>query len=456
MAAKYLYKYVTKGADRAMVRTEVEGLGTDEIEDYQDLRSVSPSEAMWHILGFPIARKFPAVYAMRLHLEDEQQVLFDEGTEETAVEVPRATELTAFFRYNEEQAATRGDGEAELLKYVDFPTQFTYNKSSKKWIPRKKMTSTIGRVHSVSPAAGDVFYLRILLHHDHCKGKVSHRDLMTLPGEEQPCDTYKELCRRLGLLQDDREWTEALTEAAVTGMCPQLRELYVTILLYCEPSNPLQLFEDHWNEWVDDFQRQAERRDQHLSDRQLRTLVTMDIEERLQSREKELHHFGLESPTEVEREEVAGQVENTLPVVIREELDFDFEETKALASERKSQYTPDQLAIHEKVMEHVNTGKPLMLYINARGGCGKTFVLNGILADVRTSEPGGAVALAMGTTGIASNLLLLGRTFHSRMKVPALDPTVDQVFGISGQSALADLIRRAKVLVIDGKMTKFE
>jgi hypothetical protein len=44
-AAKYLYKYITKGSDRAMVSTEVEGQPRDEIADYEDLRSVGSSEA---------------------------------------------------------------------------------------------------------------------------------------------------------------------------------------------------------------------------------------------------------------------------------------------------------------------------------------------------------------------------------------------------------------------------
>ena len=40
MAAKYLYKYVTKGHDRSMVRTEADGDVRDEIQEYEDLRLV--------------------------------------------------------------------------------------------------------------------------------------------------------------------------------------------------------------------------------------------------------------------------------------------------------------------------------------------------------------------------------------------------------------------------------
>ena len=48
MAAKYLYKYVFKGDDRAMVRVEVidENIEKNEVEEYEDLRSIGSSEAL--------------------------------------------------------------------------------------------------------------------------------------------------------------------------------------------------------------------------------------------------------------------------------------------------------------------------------------------------------------------------------------------------------------------------
>ena len=85
--------------------------------------------------------------------------------------------------------------------------------------------------------------------------------------------------------------------------------------------------------------------------------------------------------------------------------------------ERVLMMTDEQKEIFDLVMDSVARKLPLQLFIDARGGCGKTFTLEAILAGVRSSEPGGAVALAMGTTGLAANLLPLGRTFHSRMKV---------------------------------------
>ena len=55
----------------------------------------------------------------------------------------------------------------EFLRYVDFPEKFVYVQKEKKWKPRVNRSDTIGRIHSVSPASGDVFYLRMLLHDDH-------------------------------------------------------------------------------------------------------------------------------------------------------------------------------------------------------------------------------------------------------------------------------------------------
>ena len=48
METKYLYKYVIKGPDRAMVTTKGNHM-RDEIKDYEDMRSVSSSEAYWKL-----------------------------------------------------------------------------------------------------------------------------------------------------------------------------------------------------------------------------------------------------------------------------------------------------------------------------------------------------------------------------------------------------------------------
>ena len=138
-ASKYLFKYVTKGQDRAMVTTEIDGQPRDEIEDYKDMRSVGSSEAVWHLLNFPISDRHPAVKALRVHMKDQQQVVFDMEQEVEAMDKCRETELTAFFNFNSQCLADGADA-ANLPKYVDMPKEHCYNLSTKKWTKKKQST----------------------------------------------------------------------------------------------------------------------------------------------------------------------------------------------------------------------------------------------------------------------------------------------------------------------------
>ena len=99
-------------------------------------------------------------------------MVFDEGTEEEALERQRNTELTAFFELNAKLSAeARGQLDIQSLPtYVEMPQKYTYNKSKKEWIQRKAQSvdTVIGMIHGVNPLAGEVFYLRTLLHTEYC------------------------------------------------------------------------------------------------------------------------------------------------------------------------------------------------------------------------------------------------------------------------------------------------
>ena len=264
------------------------------------------------------------------------------------------------------------------------------------------------------------------------------------------CESYQEVCRHLGLLQDEKEWDDVLSEGSITKLSFALRELYITILLFSMPADPKQLFESHYLEWTDDFVHEAEENGIKHSDAQLRTLVLLDLKKRLQSWERNLSHFGLVEPTQEEVDSVHTEdLENT-SAIMREELDFNRGELKKLLEERKLQFTRSQRIVFDTAMQAVENRKGLCLFIDARGGTGKTFVQNAILAAVRLlpSESEGSIALATGITGIAANLLHLGRTFHSRFKAP-LSPNETSMLAIDAQSKLAELIRKARAIVID-------
>ena len=397
-AAKYLYKYVTKGNDRARVAAEIEGEPRNEIQEYQDLRSVGSSEATHRILGYNISENKPAVMALRVHLKEQQQVVFDINTEMEALENQRNTELTAFFTYNQ----TLNENDPKPM-YMEMPEGHVYDKKEKEWRIRKRGEPSVGRIHQVNPIAGDVYFLRRLLCNDHSRGKTSFEDLLTLPNGTV-CETYKGVCAELGLLQDDAEWRRLLGMMEVSSMCREIRQTFIVILLFIEPADARALFDEFWPNWCDDLEHSHRRTTgEELSESQKKTLVLLDLERRLQAFEKQLDHYGLPNPTPEELAAV-NNIVSLHPGVLREELDFDRQLIEDQADEREPNYTAGQQEISQAIVEAVENDEALQVFIDARGGCGKTYLLNTILCRVRSMN-GGSPALAMATTGIAANLL---------------------------------------------------
>ena len=106
-------------------------------------------------ISFSLFVRYPSVKRLPVHLENEQTVYIDEEISiEEALERAKTTELLAFFKYNTEHPETN-------VPYLKFPEKFLYDK--KGWRIRKQGTTTIGRVYSMHPSAGEKFYLRMLL-----------------------------------------------------------------------------------------------------------------------------------------------------------------------------------------------------------------------------------------------------------------------------------------------------
>jgi hypothetical protein len=91
-AVKYLYKYVYKGHDRAQVDIGLVDAAVpaqprmrDEIKIYQDGRYVSAFEASHRLYGFDLHKEHANVVRLAVHLKGRQTILFQEGTDATAV-----------------------------------------------------------------------------------------------------------------------------------------------------------------------------------------------------------------------------------------------------------------------------------------------------------------------------------------------------------------------------------
>ena len=106
----------------------------------------------------------------------------------------------------------------------------------------------IVRMYKVNPT-GEMFFLRLLLLQ--AKGATSWEDVRTVNGIV--LDTFREACVLKGLLQDDTEWQNTLSEAVLTHMPKQLRQLFSIILTFCEPDKPLHLWNTYKAFLMEDF-----------------------------------------------------------------------------------------------------------------------------------------------------------------------------------------------------------
>lgn len=255
---KYICKYVNKGSDMAVFGLSDRNAQTDEITQFQMGRYISSNEAVWRILGFSIHERHPTVVHLSVHLENGQRVYFTEENVQQRAEHPPNTTLTAFF------SLCQTDEFARTLLYHEVPKYYTWNAKKHEFQRRKQgptvpdqagvhTSDALGRVYTVHPNNAECFYLRMLLHE--VRGPTSFQAIKKIDGEV--CETYREACYRLGLLENDKHWDTTLTEASTTCNPHQIRTLFAIILTTCAPSDPKTLWENHKESISEDILQQA-------------------------------------------------------------------------------------------------------------------------------------------------------------------------------------------------------
>lgn len=242
---KYLFKYVNKGHDRVTATFHnVEDQTYDEIKMYYDCRYLSACEAVWRIFSFDINYREPSVERLSFHLEDEEPVTFEDHEDlEDVIQKPhiRDTKFAAWMEANTLYP------QAKDLTYSEFPLKFVWKAADHRWSPRKQGVS-IGRIHFVPPGSGEKFYLRTLL--NYVKGPASYNEIKTVGGVKYK--TIKEACFALGLLEDDKEFIDAISQASIWGTASYMRRLFVALLVTNQFSRPEVVWEKTWRNLSDD------------------------------------------------------------------------------------------------------------------------------------------------------------------------------------------------------------
>ena len=439
-AIKYITKYINKGSDQAVFGVQNEN---DEVSRYQTGRYVSSSEAVWPIFGFPIHGRYPTVTHLAVHLENGQRVYFTEETAHTVSESPPETTLTAFFKL----CAT--DAFARTLLYNSVPSYFVWDAQRKKFKRRKvgtpvpgyegvRKSDALGRVYAVHPRQAECYYLRLLLHTVH--GPTSFDDVRTV--DDQVCETYRQACQLRGLLQDDEHWLGALLQAAESSHPAAIRHLF-SIMSFCEVSDPLRLWNEFREAMSEDYLQAARRQEGN----EARTFSQMEFDQCLCAIQthlltmcgRTLVSAGLPDPSQ------ASSTLSDQPLA--RETNYDRAALLEQVRQQEPTLTDDQRLAYDAICDQVQTSDDGLIFLDAPGGTGKTYVTNLLLAKVRS---GGHVALAVASSAIAATLLAGGRTAHSTFALPLdLHRLEEPTCSIAKDSEKAALLREAVLIVWD-------
>ncbi|KAG6617010.1 helitron helicase-like protein [Phytophthora cinnamomi] len=411
-AVKYLYKYVYKGSDKAVITVETVGgesngarMDPNEILRYLNARYISPIEACMRLLDFSVQGKTHSIVQLTIHLENEQFVTFrSSDNPDRVLTRGRHSMLTRFFELCASEAPE--NQVAKTMVYQDIPKLFRWDDKAKRWGPQ------------------------------------SFAKLRTVDGVTYA--SYRQAALKLGYLEDDAEWIACMEEAAAFKMPYQLRQLFATIIVYSQVSEVRVLWNRFYDVLSEDFAHTYRGLEGQEKEDMIRFHTLKDLNDLLQINGYVVADFDLPQLDDYPRLVLDSLLRNNL---IRRELEGYQHSTLQAIVDQESQLNDGQRAIYDEIIQAAEApvqGNKLF-FIDGPGGTGKSTLLRHILAKVRLS---GKIAIAVASSGIASLLLMGGRTAHSTFKIP-LKLNDKSTCAIYKQSRLKMLIERASLVIWD-------
>ncbi|XP_052622746.1 uncharacterized protein LOC111918641 [Lactuca sativa] len=346
------------GPDRATVSMERtnndsdNNNAVDEIKEYYDCRYISACEASWWIFKYDVNYRHHVVIRLPFHLPDQQQVVYEADDDIKDVLDRLSISSSMFTSWMKCNAINK---EALKLTYVEFPTKFVWK----------------------------------------LKGPKSFEEIHTVNGEL--CSSFKDACYNLGLLDDNKEFIDAIKEANL-------------------PGSGLSLNED-----------------------QLKNLTLYEIEQILLGNNSSLKHYGKMPYPD------ADSVSSSNNRLITVELDYDIPNLKNEFDQLFVALTNEQRDIFLDIMDAVKHNKGGVFFVYGYGGTCKTFLWKTISVAIRAQSQ---IVLNVASSGIASLLLTGGRTTHSRFIIP-INLTEDSFCRINPKSDLASLVRKTPLIIWD-------
>nr|GEX34994.1 ATP-dependent DNA helicase PIF1-like [Tanacetum cinerariifolium] len=231
--------------------------------------------------------------------------------------------------------------------------------------------------------------------------------------------TFKAACFVYGLLNDDKEWIHAIADSSIWAMAQQLHGLFVTILLFCDVSRPLKLWEENW----------------------VRNYCLLEIQDLLNTHGKSLTDFkDLPQPNP----NLLTNLDNRL---LREALSFYANKSKVEHEKLHSMLNPKQRLIYEQIIDSVHNEKGQFCFIHGPGGTWKMFLYKTIIARLRSEQ---MIVLTVVSSELLQHVRLIiwdEAPMTQRYAFKALDKTLQYILGYKNQARRNRIFRGMTVLL---------
>ncbi|XP_044591468.1 ATP-dependent DNA helicase RRM3-like [Cotesia glomerata] len=223
----------------------------------------------------------------------------------------------------------------------------------------------------------------------------------------------------------------------------KIRELFAIMLVFCQVGDPIKLWTKYRESLAEDIKRQMEResRDVELIVDIVYNQCLILLEDIVTSMSgKSLLEFGLPEPLR----EQSNVINNRQYM---NELAYDVSQLIEVVSVGVSKLNDDQKQVYDEVLNSIDSNSGKLFFLDAPGGTGKTFLINLLLAKIRSRKN---IAVAVASSGIAATLIDGGKTAHSAFKLPLnLNHSDNPICNISKQSDMAHLLKETKIIMWD-------
>ncbi|XP_072080874.1 uncharacterized protein [Arachis hypogaea] len=228
-----------------------------------------------------------------------------------------------------------------------------------------------------------------------CRGPISYEEIRTV--DDVLYETFRDACYTRGLLDDDKEYIDAIKEASLT-----------------------------------------------LSNEELKDFTLIYIEHKLKSHNNSLKDFQFMSYPDLDAYST-DLITIGVNRLICDEICYDRRRLSDEHNIQLSQLTDEQKSVYKQVMDAVNKKEGVVFFLYGYGGIEKIFVWKTLASGLRSK---GQIVFTVASRGIASLLLHGGRTAHARFAI-SLNLDEFSTCNIKQGSPLADLLIKTKLIIWD-------